>query len=130
MWYTTNVRLTFAGLVYLDRTRALSEGTVRPEGIELECLRFGPYELFQRVAQGVEWDVAEMSASTYISLVSQGDRRWIGIPVFLSRLFRHGYIFVHGPSAIREPADLVGKRVGVPDYEMTAALWQRAILTH
>ncbi len=50
--------------------------------------------------------------------------------MFLSRLFRHGYIFVHRPSAIREPGDLVGKRVGLPDYEMTAALGQRAILTH
>jgi 4,5-dihydroxyphthalate decarboxylase len=124
------LQLTFAGLDYLDRTRALVDGTVQPEGIELTCLRFGPYELFQRVARQVEFDVAEMSASTYMNLVAQGDRRYVAIPVFLSRLFRHGYIFVHGGSAIREPADLVGCRVGVPDYEMTAALWQRAILLH
>lgn len=122
--------LTFASLDYLDRTRALLDGSVKPEGIELTCLRFGPYELFQRVAQGVEFDVAEMSASTYMSMVSQGDRRYVAIPVFLSRQFRHGYIFVHGASDIRAPGDLAGRRVGVPDYEMTAALWQRAILMH
>ena len=127
---SASLKLTFAGLDYLDRTRALVEGTVQPEGIELTCKRFGPYELFQRVAQQVEFDVAEMSASTYISLVAQGDERYVAIPVFLSRLFRHGYIFVHGSGPVRVPADLAGKRVGVPDYEMTAALWQRAILTH
>lgn len=103
---------------------------MQPEGIELTYLRFGPYELFQRVAQGVEFDVAEMSASTYLNLVSRGDRRYIAIPVFLSRHFRHGYMFVHGDGQISEPRDLVGCRVGVPDYEMTAALWQRAFLMH
>jgi 4,5-dihydroxyphthalate decarboxylase len=126
----TKLQLTFAGLDYLDRTRALVDRTVEPEGIELTCLRFGPYELFQRVAQQVEFDVAEMSASTYMSMVSQGDNRYVAIPVFLSRLFRHGYIFVHGAGDIQTPADLVGRRVGVPDYEMTAALWQRALLMH
>lgn len=124
------LRLTMAGLDYFDRTRALVDRTVEAEGIELTYLTFGPYELFQRVAQKVEFDVAEMSASTYMSLVSHGDRRYVAIPVFLSRQFRHGYIFVHGPSDIQIPADLIGRRVGVPDYEMTAALWQRAVLTH
>jgi 4,5-dihydroxyphthalate decarboxylase len=124
------MRLTFASLDYLDRTRALIDGSVRPDGVELDCIQMGPYELFQRVAQGVEFDIAEMSASTYLSLVSQGDDRYVGLPVFLSRHFRHGYIFVHGASDVREPADLVGRRVGVPEYEMTAALWQRAILQH
>ena len=124
------LRLTFASLDYLDRTRALADGTVKPEGIELECLRFGPYELFQRVAREVEFDVAEMSASTYMNLVSNGDRRYVAIPVFLSRLFRHGYIFVNANAGIETPADLAGRRVGVPDYEMTAALWQRAVLEH
>jgi 4,5-dihydroxyphthalate decarboxylase len=124
------LRLTFAGLDYLDRTRALVDGSVQPDGIELDCVQMGPYELFQRVAQKVEFDVAEMSASTYMSLVSQGDDRYVGLPVFLSRHFRHGYIFVNGACDVREPGDLVGRRVGVPEYEMTAALWQRAILQH
>jgi 4,5-dihydroxyphthalate decarboxylase len=124
------LQLTFASLDYLDRTRALVDGSLQPEGIELTCLKMGPYELFQRVAQQVEFDVAEMSASTYMSLVSQGDDRYVGLPIFLSRHFRHGYIFVNGAGDISEPGDLVGRRVGVPDYEMTAALWQRAFLLH
>ena len=124
------MNLTLAAIDYLDRTRALFDGTVVPDGIELRCLSFTPYELFQRVAQKVEFDVAEMSVSTYLSLVSRGDTRYIALPVFLSRHFRHGYVFVHGASNIREPKDLIGKRVGVPEYEMTAALWQRAFLEH
>jgi len=127
---TSGLKLTFAGLDYLDRTRGLVDGSVQPEGIELEYLRLPVYELFQRVAAGVEFDAAEMSSGTYLSMVARGDTRWVGIPVFLSRVFRHGYIFVHGPGPIQGPADLAGKRVGVPDYEMTAALWQRAILRH
>jgi 4,5-dihydroxyphthalate decarboxylase len=122
--------LTLASIDYLDRTRALFDGSVVPDSIELRCLRFTPYELFQRVAQKVEFDVAEMSVSTYLSLLSRGDDRYVALPVFLSRHFRHGYVFVHGGSAIHEPKDLVGKRVGVPEYEMTAALWQRAFLEH
>ncbi len=125
-----DLALTYAGLDYLDRTRALFDGSVRAAGIELSCSAHGPYELFQRVAQTVDFDVAEMSASTYLSLVAAGDERYTAIPVFLSRLFRHGYIFVHGPGDVREPADLAGRRVGVPDYEMTAAVWQRAVLMH
>jgi 4,5-dihydroxyphthalate decarboxylase len=126
----TRLKLSFASLDYLDRTRALSEGTVQPEGISLNCLRLGPYELFQKVAQSDEFDVAEMSASTFIALAARDDEKYVAIPVFLSRRFRHGDIFVHGPSDILKPEDLVGRRVGVPDYEMTAALWQRAILQH
>jgi len=127
----SELELSFAGLDYLDRTRAIVDGSVRPTGISLRCRIFSsPYELFARVAQRVEFDVAEMSFGTYASLFSRGDDRYIGVPVFPSRHFRHGFIFVHGPSQIQRPADLVGKRVGVPDYEMTAALWQRAILMH
>ncbi|MGA8296402.1 MAG: PhnD/SsuA/transferrin family substrate-binding protein, partial [Acidimicrobiales bacterium] len=130
MSVTPPLKLTFASLDYLDRTRALSEGTVQPEGIALDCVRLGPYQLFQKVAQDDEFDVAEMSASTFIALTSRNDEKYVAIPVFLSRRFRHGDIFVHGPSDISGPKDLVGRKVGVPDYEMTAALWQRAFLQH
>jgi 4,5-dihydroxyphthalate decarboxylase len=126
----TRLKLSFASLDYLDRTRALSEGTVQPEGVELACVRFGPYQLFQKVAQGDEFDIAEMSASTFMALAAREDERYVAIPVFLSRRFRHGDIFIHGASDISRPEDLVGRKVGVPDYEMTAALWQRAFLQH
>jgi 4,5-dihydroxyphthalate decarboxylase len=125
-----HLNLSFASLDYLDRTRALSEGTVQPDGITLECVRLGPYELFRKVAQDDEFDVAEMSASTFIALAARDDEKYVAIPVFLSRRFRHGDIFVHGASDISKPEDLVGRKVGVPDYEMTAALWQRAVLQH
>jgi 4,5-dihydroxyphthalate decarboxylase len=125
-----DLQLTFAGVPYLDRTRALIDGSVRPDGISLSFKFFPPYELFARVAQRVEFDIAEMSFGTFASLFSRGDRRYIGIPVFPSRHFRHGFIFVHGAGKIRRPTDLAGRRVGVPDYEMTAALWQRAVLMH
>jgi 4,5-dihydroxyphthalate decarboxylase len=125
-----DLQLTFASLDYLDRTRALIDGSVKPSRITLRCLQFSPYELFRRVAQNVEFDIAEMSFSTYARLVSRGDTRYTAIPVFLSRHFRHGFIFVHGDSDIRTPSDLIDRRVGVPEYEMTAALWQRALLLH
>src|SRR5579859_5281371 len=115
-----DLELTLASLDYQDRTRALFDGSAKPRGITLHPRVFSPYELFQRVAQKVEFDVAEMSASTYMSLVSRGDRRYVGIPVFLSRHFRHGFIFVHGRGDITTPSQLKGKRIGVPEYEMTA----------
>jgi 4,5-dihydroxyphthalate decarboxylase len=124
------LHLTLATLDYLDRARALIDGSVRPKGLSLTIQTYQPYDLFARVAQKVEFDLAEMSFGTYASIYSRGDRRYIGIPVFPSRHFRHGFIFVHGPSDIQKPGDLRGRRVGVPDYEMTAALWQRAILLH
>jgi 4,5-dihydroxyphthalate decarboxylase len=127
---TNELQLTFASLDYLDRTRALIDRSVRPEGISLTIQTYQPYDLFARVAQRVEFDVAEMSFGTYAGIYSRGDRRYVGIPVFPSRHFRHGFIFVHGEGGITEPADLRGRCVGVPDYEMTAALWQRAILLH
>ena len=82
------------------------------------------------MAQGTEFEVAEMSTSTYMNQISRGDERYVAIPVFPSRNFRHGYIYVRGDSDIREPKDLVGSRVGVPEYQMTAAVWQRAALEH
>jgi 4,5-dihydroxyphthalate decarboxylase len=122
--------LTYAGVDYLDRTRALINGTVRPAGIALRFLPMAPTALFRRVVQYTEFDVAEMSTSTYMNLVARGDDRYLAIPVFLSRHFRHGYIFVSTAADIRQPSDLKGKRAGILEYQMTAALWQRALLQH
>jgi 4,5-dihydroxyphthalate decarboxylase len=122
--------LTYAGADYLDRTRALLDGTVRPAGIALRFLPMAPTLLFRRVVQYTEFDVAEMSTSGYMNLLARGDDRYVAIPVFLSRNFRHGYIFVHADSGVREPGDLRGKRAGILEYQMTAALWQRALLQH
>jgi 4,5-dihydroxyphthalate decarboxylase len=124
-------RVTYAGLLYLDRTRPLYDRDVEPQGIDLNYLVFSDVDpLFRRVAQHAEFDAAEMSISTYMMMRSQGDHRYIGIPVFLSRQFRHSFIFVNSRKGIDKPADLIGKQVGVPEYQLSAALWVRAFLQH
>ncbi len=125
-----DLTLSYAGELYFDRNGPILDGTVKPEGITLQFEPMRPRELFHRVAQTTDLDVAEMSTSTYMNLISRGDDRYVALPVFLSRNFRHSYIFVGGDGGIHEPQDLRGKRVGVPEYQMTAALWQRAALQH
>jgi 4,5-dihydroxyphthalate decarboxylase len=113
-----------------DRTQALRDGTVRPQGIDLTYISGQPAELFWRMLQYKEFEVSEMSMSNYISLVGKGDCPFIAIPAFLSRVFRHGYIFVYANSGIEGPNDLRGKRGGVPEYSQTAAVMARGVLEH
>ena len=123
--------LTYGGIDYLDRLPPLLDGTVKPAGISLRIVPFiEPLDLFRRVVRHSDFDPAEMSFSTYANLVSRGDDRYIAIPFFPSRSFRHGDIYVHRDSGISQPADLRGKKVGIPQYQMTAALWQRAFLQY
>jgi len=124
------LRLTYAGEAHFDRTRLLETGEVQPAGIELTYIEVGVRELFRRMAQFAEFDVSEMSVSTMLMMLSRGDDRLVGIPVFPSRHFRHRQIYVRADSGIGEPRDLTGRRVGVPEYQMTAALWVRAVLEH
>ncbi|MBM3502491.1 MAG: ABC transporter substrate-binding protein [Alphaproteobacteria bacterium] len=106
------------------------DGSVRPAGLELTFITGYPRDLFRRMAQYAEFDASEMSLSTYIAMIARGDRRFVAIPVFPSRNFRHGYIFVNRRAGITRPEDLKGKRIGVPEYQMTAALWIRGFLQH
>ncbi|MSO64635.1 MAG: ABC transporter substrate-binding protein [Alphaproteobacteria bacterium] len=122
--------LTYAGCDYWDRTRALMDGSVRPAGLDLTYITGYPRDLFRRMAQYAEFDAAEMSMSTYIAMIASGDTRFIAIPVFPSRNFRHSYLFVSDRAGIATPPDLKGKRVGVPEYQMTAGLWIRGFLLH
>ena len=124
-----NLRLSLACGPY-DRTQAIIDGTIRPDGIELTYLPLQPAEIFWRQLQYREFDVSEMSLSNYTSLVSQGDPPFIAIPVFPSRVFRHGYFFVNTGKGIKDARDLAGKRVGVPEYSMTAAVYMRGLLQH
>lgn len=119
--------LTFACGDY-DRTRALAEGTVRADGIDLTYLRLPVEETFFRMARHREFEVAEMSLSTYVRLLDAGDPPFVALPVFTSRQFRHAGIFVHEDSGITEPADLRGKLVGTPEWQLTAGVWIRGIL--
>jgi 4,5-dihydroxyphthalate decarboxylase len=121
------LKLTLACWDY-DRTRALADGRVRPEGIDLNYLNLHVEETFFRMLRHREFDAAEMSLSSYAMSLSRGDSPFIAIPVFPSRFFRHSCIFVSAKSGIREPRDLAGKRVGVPEYQMTAPVWIRGIL--
>lgn len=122
------IQLTLACGDY-DRTNALALGDVEPEGIELNYLRLPVEETFWRMLRHQEFDVAEMSLSSYLIHRSRNDD-FTAIPVFPSRCFRHSCIFIHAGSRIEQPQDLIGKRVGVPEYQMTAPLWQRALLQH
>jgi 4,5-dihydroxyphthalate decarboxylase len=123
----TKLRLTLACWDY-DRTRALADGSVQPEGIDLNCLSLQVEETFFRMLRHREFDVAEMSLSSYAMSIARDDPPFIAIPVFPSRFFRQSCIFVSAKSGIREPKDLIGKRVGTPEYQMTAPAWIRGIL--
>ena len=126
----SRLQLTFACCRY-DRMEAIREGIVRPEGVDLTCITLkSGRDVFDRMVGGSEFDVAELSASEFISLNGQGDRRFVALPVFPSRVFRHGYIFINTRAGIRTAKDLEGKRVGLPLYTQTAALWLRGQLAH
>jgi 4,5-dihydroxyphthalate decarboxylase len=124
------MRLTIACGRY-DRTQGLIDGRVKPEGVdELTYLALRPGETFWRMLNHEEFDASEMSCSSYTILRSEGDTRFIAIPVFPSRVFRQNALYVRADSPLRSPADLRGKRIGVGDYQMTAAVWTRGFLQH
>jgi 4,5-dihydroxyphthalate decarboxylase len=126
---TNALPLTYAGLHYFDRTAALIDGRVPVPGVELGFEIFPRVEeLFRRQAQSAEFPVSEMSLGTYLVMVARGDCPFVGLPVFLSRLFRHRDVYVSAAAGIDGPADLRGKRIGVPEYQMTAAVWIREFL--
>ena len=126
----SRLRLTFACGIY-DRTDALRTGDVDVEGIDLNFLAIeSPREIFDRMGANQEFDVAEFSSSEFISRLARGGCPFVALPVFPSRVFRHGYIYVNRNSDIRKPQDLAGKRIGVPLYTMTAAVWIRGHLVH
>ena len=123
-----NLRLSFACWDY-DRTRALADGSVRAEGIDLLYLSQPVEETFFRQMRFQEFDASEMSLSSYVASLGKEDPPFIAIPAFPSRFFRHSCIFVSAKSGIRKPEELKGRRIGVPEYQMTAPVWIRGILS-
>lgn len=119
--------LTLACAAY-DRTFALATGDVRPAGIDLTYLRLPVEETFWRMTRHHEFDIAEMSMSSYVIRRARGDDSVVAIPAFTSRFFRHSCVFVNARAGISRPEDLRGKRVGVPEYQITANLWIRGFL--
>ena len=125
---TSNLKLTLACGRY-DRTQPLIDGRVPVEGVDLTFLPLRPGETFWRMLNHGEFDASEMSLSSYTILRSEGDTRFIAIPVFPSRVFRHSAVYLRADSKIEKPQDLKGKRIGVADYQMTAAVWVRGFLS-
>jgi 4,5-dihydroxyphthalate decarboxylase len=124
----SNIRLSL-GCGDYDRTRALRDGSVRPEGIDLSFVTVSqPSELFWRMMRGGEFDMSEMSLSNYLTERSREDYRFIAIPVYPSRKFRHSFIFINKKSGIALPEDLKHKRIGTPLYGKTAIVWLRGML--
>ncbi len=124
----SKLELTFACWNY-DRTRALMDGSIQPDGIALNYLNLPVEETFFRMLRHQEFEMAEMSLSSYTVSMFREPRPFVAIPIFPSRFFRHSCIYVNANSGIREARDLIGKRVGNPEYQMTAPVWIRGILS-
>jgi 4,5-dihydroxyphthalate decarboxylase len=111
-----------------DHVRDLASGRVRAEGIELSILIMPVEEVFFRALRFREFDICEMSMGRYVSLVSRGDCPFVAIPVFPSRMFGHSSLYVRRNGAVREPGDLRGKRIGIPEWAQTAGIYTRGML--
>src|SRR5262245_26894454 len=124
------LKLSFACALY-DRMQPLYTGEVQPDGIELNFINIEePRPIFDRMSGGMEFDVAEYSSSEFVQRFANKQCPFVAIPVFPSRAFRHGFIAINKKSGITKPKDLEGKRVGVPLYTMTAAIFIRGLLQH
>jgi 4,5-dihydroxyphthalate decarboxylase len=127
---TGKLPLTFACGLY-DRMLRLYTGEVQPRGIDLTFLANDePRDIFDRMGGKLEFDASEMSSSEFITRFGAGQCPFVAVPAFASRVFRHGFIFFNRKSGIRAPKDLEGRRVGVPLYTMSAAIWIRGLLQH
>ena len=110
-----------------DRTRALIDGSVAIDGVDPVYMPLVPEEIFFRAFHAAEFDICELSLSSYAIKTAQGDCPYIAVPAFVSRAFRHNAVYVR-TDRIKKPADLKGKKVGVPEYQLTANVWARAFL--
>jgi 4,5-dihydroxyphthalate decarboxylase len=110
-----------------DRTRALIGGTVAIDGVDPVFMTLVPEEIFFRAIRAAEFDICELSLSSYTMKTAQGNSPYIAVPAFLSRTFRHNAVYVR-TDRVQKPADLKGRKVGVPEYQVTANVWVRAFL--
>ena len=125
----TPLHLTVACEDY-DRTRPFKDGIVKAEGLEVNYLVMPVEEIFWRMMKYEEFDVSELSMGAFLTAAAHGRKPFVAIPVFPSRTFRHRCIFVNTTSGIQRVEDLRGKRMGVPEYSMTAAVWLRGLFQH
>jgi 4,5-dihydroxyphthalate decarboxylase len=110
-----------------DRTRPLSDGLVQIDGVDPVFMALDPEEIFFRAFRRAEFDICELSMSSFTVKTAQGNCPYVGVPAFVSRAFRHTAIYVR-TDRIKKPADLKGRKIGVPEYQLTANVWARAIL--
>ncbi|MDB5370929.1 MAG: 4,5-dihydroxyphthalate decarboxylase [Roseomonas sp.] len=122
------LKLTLACGSY-DRTRPILDGRVQIEGVDLNAVALEPEECFARAYRSQDFDITELSGSSHLLTTARGDAPYIGIPAFVSRVFRHSAFYIRTDRGIRSPADLRGRLVGLPEYQMTACLWARGILS-
>ena len=120
------VQLSLAVCDY-DRTRAIFDGRVKIEGCDVTAVALEPEESFHRAFKFNEFDISEISMSSYLMTTARGEAHYIAIPAFVSRLFRHSGIYIRTDRGIRGPQDLRGRTVGLPEYQMTANVWIRGI---
>lgn len=127
----TNDTLTLSiALSDNERTRPITQGRIKAQGVSLIPTVVHPSEMFWRQLKYSDFDISEMSLSSLFIATARGDRRWVALPIYTSRIFFHTNILVRTDRGILKPEDLKGKRVGVPEYQQTAALWSRGILEH
>jgi 4,5-dihydroxyphthalate decarboxylase len=110
-----------------DRNRPLINGAVRIDGVDPVFMTLSPEEIFFRAFRSQDFDICELSLSSYTLRTALGDCPYVGVPAFVSRMFRHTSIWVR-TDRIQEPKDLKGKKVGLPEWQLTANVWARAIL--
>ena len=126
----SNIPITLACGFY-DRMHALHTGDIKPAGIDLTFIAIDdPRQIFDRMGGGLEFDASEMSLSEHITKLIAGNSPFVAVPVFISRVFRHQFIFINTKSGIKSPKDLEGRRIGVPLYVQTAAVFIRGMLQH
>ncbi|MFD0666778.1 ABC transporter substrate-binding protein [Ramlibacter sp. MAHUQ-53] len=125
-------RLTLSiALGAYDHVRDLTEGIIRPDGLDLVGMHFQPEEVFFRFLRFREFDISEVSFAKYIAMASSPQGcDFIALPVFPSRVFRHSSIYVRADAGITRPQDLAGRRVGLPEWAQTAAIYSRGLLAH
>src|ERR1700735_5022819 len=111
-----------------DRTRPLVDGDVQIDGTDPIYMLLSPEEMFFRAFRDVAFDVSELSLSSFAVKTAAGTNPYVGVAVFPSRAFRHTAIYIRTDRGITHPADLKGRRIGTPEYQLTAAVWARALL--
>jgi 4,5-dihydroxyphthalate decarboxylase len=123
-----NLQLSLTCANY-DRVRPLLDGRVRIDGVDIIPTLLEPEEAFHRAFKFSEFDISEISLSSHTNMTARGENAYVGVPAFLSRVFRHSGVYINTKKGIAKPQDLRGKTVGVPEYQITANVWIRGMLS-